>query len=301
MAVYLHETTVTERDFVSGENGPFDLPVNPTSFLLIHLRAVAGATAPDLEQLLGHISAVVVSFKGTSIVAVSGPDLARLVHHVWGKRVNIEGFNAVNPALVSVTLPVPFTRKPFWPREAFPATRRGEWTLSIVRTASLTNISSPKISVESVQLLEAEPAQFLKMVTLQRNVAPGDLDIELPIGNPLLGLQIFSPTAMGNDPISETIRRFRLLVDGVEYNVANASFDTMRAVGQLRGADWDRFVAVPSAGRHYCYVDFDPLMDESYVVETEGRASVKLRVESDVSGVVRVVPVELVRVAAPAA
>ena len=293
--VYLHETSVRERALAAGDNGPFDLPVNPVSFLLLHVRAEAAAAAADFAQLLGHLTSIVVNFKGTQILSMSGVDLARMVHHLWGRPLNIENFNAVAPALVSLTIPIPFGRRPFGKNEAFPATRRGEFTLTVTRSAVLTNIANPQFSVEAVQLLEAEPKQFLKMVTLSRAIVAGDSDMELPIGNPFLGLQVFSPTAMGNAPISETIRRLRLMLDNVEFDIADSAFDVSRSVGLWRGWDFNQYAAFSSLMRNYAYLDFDPLMDDSFMVDTEGRASVKLRFEPDVAGTVRVMPVELVR------
>ena len=167
----------------------------------------------------------------------------------------------------------------------------------MTRAAVLTNIANPVFSVEAVSLLEADPRQFTKLVTISRAIAVGDADFELPIGNPLLGLQIFSPTAMGAAPVSETIRRLRLLLDHVEYDVADAAFDVLRAVGLWRGADFNQYTALPSISRNYAYADFDPLLDESYMIPTEGRASVRLRFVPDVGGTVRVTPVELVQLA----
>lgn len=297
MSVFLHELSVPERVLNAGDNGPFDLPVNPVSFLLLHVRGDAGVNAADYQQLLGHLERIVVSFKGTQIVSMSGQDLARFVHTIWGRMINIENFNSVSPALVSFTLPIPFTRKPYWAKEAFPATRRGEFTISITRSTALTNLANVVFSVEAVELLEAEPGQFLKMVSLSRAIVAGDADFELPIGNPFLGLQVFSPTSMGNAPISETIRRQRLLLDNVEYDYSDTAFDVLRGVGFLRRGDSNEYTALTSLHRNYTYMDFDPLMDDSYIVETEGRASVRLRFVPDVAGTVRVTPLELVRLA----
>jgi hypothetical protein len=297
MSVFLHELSVPERTLNAGDNGPFDLPVNPVSFLLLHVRGEAGVNAPDFQQLMGHLERIVVSFKGTQIVSMSGQDLVRFVQTIWGRMINIENFNAVSPALVSYTLPIPFTRKPYWAMEAFPATRRGEFTISITRSVALSNIANPVFSIEAVELLEAEPKQFLKMVTLSRAIVAGDADFELPIGNPFLALQVFSPTAMGNTPISETIRRSRLLLDNVEYDYSDTAFDVLRGVGFLRRGDSNDFTALTSLYRNYTYMDFDPMMDDTYMVETEGRASVRLRFVPDVAGTVRVTPLELVRLA----
>lgn len=293
--VFLHETITQERTLNAAENGPFDLAVNPISFLLLHVRAEATVNPADFVQLLGHIQSVQVTFKGTQIMNVSGVDLARLVHQIWGRSIPIENFSTVAPGLVSFTLPIPFSRKPYWSKEAFPATRRGELTYTVTRTQALTNIANPVFSLEAVQMLEAEPTQFLKMVTLSRAIVAGDSDFEMPIGNPFVGLQVFSPTAMGNAPISETIRRMRLLLDNVEFDYADTAFDVARTIGWLRGADFTNYVGVPSLLRNYAYLDFDPLMDDTMMVETEGRASVKLRFQPDVGGTVRVIPVELVK------
>ena len=301
MGVFLHELSVPERTLNAGVNGPFDLPVNPVSFLLLHVRAEAGVNAPDFDQLLGHVSAVSVSFKGTQIISMAGVDLVRLCHRIYGRVMNIEGFNAVFPALVSFTIPIPFSRIPYSSLEAFPATRRGEFSLSITRAATLTNIANVVFSVEAVQMLEAEPTQFLKMVTLSKTVVAGDADFELPIGNPFLGLQVFSPTAMGNAPISETVRRLRLLLDNVEYDYADVAFDAGRALGFLRASDSISYTALTSLFRNYLYLEFDPFGDDKYLVETDGRASVRLRMVPDVTGTVRVTPVELVRLGGAAA
>jgi hypothetical protein len=141
----------------------------------------------------------------------------------------------------------------------------------------------------------------LKCVTLSRAIAVGDADFELPIGNPFIGIQIFAPTAMGNAPISETIRRMRLLFDNVEYDYSDTAFDVARTIGWLRGADFNNYVGQSSLIRNYAYLDFDPLQDDTMMVETDGRASVKLRMVPDVGGTVRVMPVELVKLPGAAA
>lgn len=295
MGVYLHELTVPERAFVAGDNGPFDLPVNPVSFIAVHIRGDVGPAAPDFNQILGIIDSLVVLFKGTQIVAGNGEDLSRMLHHIWGNQINIENFNAVSPAQVALTLFIPFGRKPFWMEEAFPATRRGEFTISMQRAATTPNLSNVQFAIEAMQLLDAEPKQFLKQVTLSRAISTGDPDFELPIGNPLLGVLLFSPQALGNAPISQTVRRVKFLLDRVEFQVADAAFDVLRSVGQLRGSDWNEYVGFPSIGRNYAYLDFDPFKDDAFMVPTEGRASVRLRFTSDVAGTVRMVPLELVK------
>jgi hypothetical protein len=53
--------------------------------------------------------------------------------------------------------------------------------------------------------------------------------------------------------------------------------------------------------RNYTYLDFDPVQDDAFMVDTEGRASVRMRFVPDVTGTVRMTPVELVRLGGAAA
>jgi len=56
--------------------------------------------------------------------------------------------------------------------------------------------------------------------------------------------------------------------------------------------------------RQYAYLDYDPLLDGTYALETEGRGAVQVLVTSDVADAIRLMPVELIKLpgaGAPAA
>ena len=299
MAELLHEVIRTQRALTAGVEGPFDLGVHPTSFLVVRFQADAAVGAPDLAQLLAPITNVTIRFKGTSILSLSGADLWRFVHVMWGKLPAIENFNQVAPGLVRWYMIVPFARMPYILTEGFPGTRRGEFTFEMTRSAALTNITNLEYSVEQVQILDMQPTRFIKLTTQERAIAPGDLDQELPIGNPFFGILIFSPTTFGNVPETATIVELRLLLDNVEFAYSSTTFEVLRALMSLRLHDAEQYIGLGSNIRDYAYMDFDPLRDDQYLVPTEGRASVKLRYVTTAAGTVRAITGELVALGAP--
>ena len=47
----------------------------------------------------------------------------------------------------------------------------------------------------------------------------------------------------------------------------------------------------------YALLDFDPLDDGSYLLDTKGRARIHLRITADVADAIRIIPTELIDVA----
>lgn len=153
----------------------------------------------------------------------------------------------------------------------------------------------------------------------------------MPIGNDLLGLLLFDPNTEIAAAASYAFGRIKLLKDNVEQYLPESNWESLRdAVGRraaaLLAATGHRHVRQPvtaleAAGAEqqtdeqifnlnemplqYGYLDFDPLRDGSYALETRGAGSLDLDINADVAGdaVVRVTPVELVPVggAAPRA
>jgi hypothetical protein len=116
----------------------------------------------------------------------------------------------------------------------------------------------------------------------------------------------------------------KILKDNVEQYFSSSNWESLRATMERRchlwnlrwghthalaasdtatGEEVNAVADVPPL--QYGYVDFDPLRDRSYSLETEGAAALDLDMDSDVSsGTVRVIPVEIVDVpgaAGPAA
>ncbi len=306
MGVYRRVTPVTRRAGAVGVNGPFDLGVNPISYAVLHLDGVvAGAAQSGQNQPFSDIERIRVTFNGAGVVDINGVDLrALLVALGWRVPYVVNHATAVNGDLIRVSIPIPFSRRRFWLREAFPASRRGEFQISVTLATQGATFQSRNFAIETIELLDAQPMRFLKYVEQSRALTAGDPDFELPVGNDYVGLVVFQPAVADAGFGSGTIARLRFLLDNVEFGVADGSFDAMREMLEQKGSPLDLFQngSLPELA-NYAYIDFDPLLDDGFLVPTVGRSSVKIRFEVDNAGTVRIHPIELVAVpgAAPAA
>lgn len=298
-----------------------NLGVNPISFLLVTVKVqtLAANTLPTLADMLAAFSTIEVTFKGTSIVSLSPADLYRMAAALWQRwpiRENID--DDVN-AVSWVTVPVPFTRKPYWANEGFPATRAGDLKLNLTPAATFSNIVDPLVlQVEQVELLDATPAQFLKYTSFPKTpTATGEHDVDLPLGNPIIGALLFGTTVPTGTSFNASIGKVKLLVDNVENYYSETNWESLHndflirtspkgLVDSLRilenlGAAYTQNAesGAPSdlvlEHQQYAYLDFDPLKDDTYLLETEGRGRVHLRITADVADAIRVLPVELIR------
>jgi len=164
----------------------------------------------------------------------------------------------------------------------------------------------------------------LKYTTLTRSLAAtGRQRVPLPIGNELLGVQLFDPSDEIDTGAAYAFGKVKILKDNVEQYFAESNWESIREASERRAPGYHlawghvhaQAAADTSVGEEtllvadrpplqYGYLDFDPLKDGSFSLETDGAASLDLDMNSDVSsGTVRIIPVELVNVggAAPAA
>ena len=295
MPIPLVTTPIREIARAAGDIVTTNLPVNPLSFLLLTLQVTAGAVSPTLNNLLAAWTRIEVLFKGTSIISLNATDLHRLVCRLWRQQLPVLQFNAVTPTFVRLTLPITFTRVPWWMEEGFPATRSGELQLRVTYAAAFTNFTLPVETLTSVELLDANPTRFLKYTTIfDAAVAIGDrAQIDLPIGNPVLGILLRGTTVPGA-AMTSTIRRLKLLVDNVEYAYNQVERDPLTMIG-LIGMDYpNAFQPNLTDWDNHTYLQFDPFQDGSFALRTEGRARVMLEFRADAADNVRVVPVELI-------
>lgn len=324
--------TVVHQDIVVTAGGTpteKNLGVNPLSFILVTIRAVIAAAnaTPTLANLLAVLSNVEVLFKGTSLVAASLADLAEVAHRLLGRDVKQQTINDDAAIVTWVTVPILFGRMPYWINEAIPATRSGDLILRTTPAAAFTGVTTVTLQVEQVELLDAVPQQFLKYTTFTKTPsATGEHDVDLPLGNPIVGALLFGTTAPGAAATSfnASIGTVKLLVDNVESYYSLANWESLRGDTILR-ADQDYAFAshnheTPNAvaagaetsdvsdadltDRQHIYLDFDPLKDGNYLLETEGRGRVHLRINADTADAIRMLPIELIKLpgaGAPAA
>lgn len=297
---------------------PIVMPVNPLSFLLFTIRGLNNTgTITDyrfLASLLNFVSSLELRFKGQNILSGSMQDLAILNAILTGFRpVQLEPTDTDNN-IRGVTFLLSLSRVPFWREEAFPAVRSGELTLHITSGAAQTGLDGVTIQVETCELLGANPSRFLKYTTLSKTfAATGDNDIDLPIGNPILGLLLFGATVPSAASFNATFGQVKVLIDNVEEDYTTTNWETLHGeLGRkLMGVlDWSMHIhAVNAAGagqedtrqtsgldqvlNNHAYLDYDPLKDGSYALETAGKSRVIVRANADAANAARVLPVEL--------
>ena len=300
---------------------PVDLPVNPLSHILITVKALNDTgTITDytfLSSLLAFISNIEVTFKGQAIISGSLTDLAVLNGILTGFTPLQINAGETNNDSRGVTVMLSFSRRPYWLEEAFPPVRRGELQIRFTSGAAPTGLDGLILQTETVELLDTQPMRFLKYTTASKTPsATGDHDVDLPIGNPIIGVLLFGTTIPTGAVFTASINQVRSLVDNVEVGYANANWETLHGeMGRrLRSQfDWQGvFHGVNAAGagqedtqqqqlsqnvtENFGFLDFDPLMDMQYALQTANRARVHLRIDAGVADAIRSIPIEMVSV-----
>lgn len=299
MAEFRRRVSVPRRALTDGVNGPFDLGVNPISHLILHLDGVvAGAAAVGVRTPYADLDNVTVALQGASVINLQGEDLqaavAVVLRHV---PYVLNHSSATNGDLVRLSIPVPFGRRQYWQNECFPATKKGDLQLQVTMSAEGATFQARNITVEAVELVGATPKRFMKMVSLTRALTATDFDFPLPIGNAYAGFLIFQPAVADAGVASGTIRSMTLLLDHREEFVIASRFEAMRDQFHSLVPDFDEYLAsaLPALAG-YGLVDFDPLRDDEYLVESSKFEDIRLRLELDNAGSPRVIPLELVTV-----
>lgn len=306
----------------SADINPVDLPVNPLSHLILtlaHTKNVA-AQATSLGQviipIMQQITDVSVRHRGENILQGSLQDLAVLNALMTGIPPAVGEFAQADNEIQFVSFVLSLSRKLYWHEEAFPATQRGNLRFHMTAGAISALYDAALWSLEAVELIEDEPTRFVKYTTQTRTIAAtGRQKIPLPIGNDILGLLLFDP----NDEVDATttfaMTKVKLLKDNVEQYYPESSWRSLRESVERRCPGyrnmWGHFHAQAAVDTvtgeeqmtvadrpplQYGYLDFDPLNDGSYALESRGSASLDLDIDAGVAGnaVVRVLPLELV-------
>lgn len=324
MPFFIKSVLSSERAVVAGEQVTYDLPVNPLSYIDLRLTALQSAlnTLIDPTDFLGYITSVEVLWRGASIVSVSLRDLAMVAGVLGGYWPDLQNHGNLASQRVSMVFKIPFGRKLFWTSEILPPVRRGELQLRLTYAATLTDASSLIEHIETLEVPDATPSRFLKYTTLPKTPsAAGDHDVDLPIGNPLVGMLLFSTTVPAGATETTSIDAVKLLVDNVEFFYPLSRWEEVHADFLRRSNGglariWnhqhmydptlvaanqttDRAQGATYDLRQYGYLDFDPLVDPDmgYSLVTAGRARVNLRISADDVAAIRVIPIEVIPIA----
>lgn len=307
----------------AGDITPLDLPVNPLSFLLLTLWL----ERPDEDAISAHriisdcflaIDDLSIRHRGEQVIQGSLADLTMMAGVLTGYSphgTNMAGLGQRQ----SMTFLLPFSRVPYWHEEAFPATSRGNLRFHMhALDVSPGTATATDFALEAVELIEDTPTRYLKYTTNTRTpAATGRQRVPLPIGNDILKVLLFDGLTEITATEAFVWGKTKVLKDNVEqyYVESNAEalrFDVGRALplallrfGHMHASDG---TAVPTGDElfdlnrpplQYHLLDFDPLNDGSYALETKGAATLDLDLNVDsIAGtpVARYLPVELIAV-----
>lgn len=320
---FLHSIVRPNTDFAASSSfATVDLPVNPLSLLLLNFELTntnpaALLTYSAVDDLLGNVTSVIVKHKGENIISGTLRDLA-YVNALIGRRfLGWDRLANTNAGIRRITIPLSFGRKAYDPKECFPATSRGNLTLDLTRGANPAGFSDVNLTVEAVELIEAEPERYLKYTPQAQTAVVGQFDQALPIGNPYLALCFFDTALATLDTATSSWGQVKLLKDNVEqyYPLSDAQtlagmnnmfFDSSPMdAGHVHGYDGaqagmavtdDAIVPVSQGFRGYFCMNFDPNGDGLFIMDTAGAADIKIRAVGTSATAVRVTPVELVSV-----
>lgn len=277
----------------------FDLPVNPLSFLIVTMRFLNVTDEATLAQVLARITTVTVTRLGASIFSASGADLQKLNALMLGNLPILTNQVATDNAARYISMIVPFSRKPYDPAEGLPATQRGELKLQIEMSASETDVDNVSWQIEAVEMLDAKPKQYLKITTLSLTPVSGvENDAVLPIGNKLAGIALFSTTVPTGTAFTASADKVRLLINNVEDTIAAANWESihgelLRKIGHRQ--DFDASADNDDLSL-YGLLDFSPLNDDQYLVDTKGASSAVLKITGGDTNAIRVFPIEVVAI-----
>lgn len=323
MARFLHSQPLPTRDFAASSTvGPLDLPVNPLtlvllSFELTKTNPAAIGTYSAIDDLLTNVTSVIIKHKGENIISGQLRDLAYINARMFGRPLHWDRLSKTSGGIARLTVPLGFGRRAYDGKECFPATSRGNLTLELTRGANPASVSDVNLIVETVELIEADPERYLKYTPQATTAVVGQFEQTLPIGNPYTGLAFFDTALATLDTATSSWGQVKLLKDNVEqyYPLSDAQLlaglDAMYGHGPdpelashthqindgaaLSQSD-DPEIPTSQGFRGYFMMNFDPLGDGGYLLETAGAADIKLRAVGTSATAVRVTPIELVTV-----
>ncbi len=319
MAKFIHSILEANQVVAADGDQTVDLPVNPLSLILMHISPLNDTgTITDytlMQGLLSAIDSIRITHKGSAIIDGSGVDLA-VVALLWHK-MKIWQSNAVetNNDRRSLVLPICFGRSAFDPLECFPETRKGELQMTTTFDIADTGFDALRMSIETVELPDANPTHIQKVTTLaQTFAATGQNDIDLPIGNLLRAILLFGTTGFAGAAPAPTLGQIELLVDNIQTHFSGTDFEVLRGLHGVAKVsyppDFSHFHGVDAAGvgqedtqrpaigasidDNYVLLDVDPTRDDLYSIDTKGAARINVRVDAEAANAVRALPIERV-------
>jgi hypothetical protein len=278
-----------------------DLPINPLSHILVNLSVYNATDEATLAEIVAFVNKVEVLKEGASIISLESEDLHALNVALYGAAPVLTQNVATDNATRELTLVVPMGRTIMNPNECYPATKKGELTLKVDTTVPATSCDNGVLNIETVELPGASPTQHLKAV-LKSVTAPGatgDNDVELPIGNRIVGLILYTTTVPATSSHTYGIQEARILRNNKEWGYASAKANCIKGDGIFLFQSLPRTIAafgsiVPA---NYLYMPFSPHFGDDFALDSAGLSSLKLRLNMGVDEAAKVIPLEIVSTA----
>lgn len=297
-----------------------DLPVNPLSHILITIKCArldtAATDSPPAMSIPAILARIEVLYKGSAVYSLSGVDcfasgLFVNGFETWG--VNAED---IEDGEWAMTLLVPMTRILYSPLECFPASTRGELILQLTYAAATAEWDDIRMQIETVELLGASPAQFIKQTTLSATpTANVPLDIPLPIGNNISDIIVWQHQIQTTTSDVAAIDKMEILVDNKNRFYPESFVETLQNMpGRMRcppgywGSHIHKTYVTPVVAGDptgiviamdhviccYLHLPFDIFRNGDYALATAGTSAVLLRLDISAFGAIRIIPVEVV-------
>ena len=277
-----------------------DLPTNPLSHLIFTVEGEQNADEATLAEIIAFINKIEVTKKGVTVISAQSEDLYGVNCYLFKHRPILTNAITTTDGVRNLSLIVPFGRKIFDPTECYPKTLKGDLTLRADMTILASSITDGLINIECVELVGATPARYLK-TTMMDVPAPGktgDNDIELPIGNKIVAIQIRMTTFPTTATDLYGVQEARILVNNKEYGYASAKAPCMVGDGifRLGGVPSTMLLQQLLNPLNTVWIDYDPRENDEFLLNTEGASSVKLRLNMGVNEATYVTLLELVDV-----
>lgn len=277
-----------------------DLPTGPLSHLILALSGCQDTDEVTIAELLAFINSIEVTKKGVGIVSMQSEDLYGLNCFLYRKHPIKTNNITTTTATTTLGLIIPFGRKIFDPDECYPATKKGDLTVRLDMTILSSSADSGIVNLEAVELVDATPTHFMKS-TLKVVTAPGatgDNDVELPLGNEIIGLQIRRASGPANAGHVYGVLAASILKNNKQFGYASAQAQALEAdrIFRLGGLPSSMLLQQEILPPKQFWMDFDPNDDGKWLLQTADATSIKLRLDMGVDEVTNVTILERVAV-----
>lgn len=330
---FLHRVAVQDQPIVNDGIFSFDLAVNPLSVALIALRPLNDtgtlAAFQSYKGICSALNRVSVLFNGVAVQSMRGEDLAAMNYFRRGIMPFQGQHDDTNDERRCVVLPMIFGKFPFDPGSCFPATRRGELSLELDVDVADTGYDGLRLSVETVELLDARPKEYERCVSInQSTAATGDNEVDLPVGNMVRGMLLFGTTPFSGATPVPSFGRLNTHLDNEQIGYASTDWEVLQMTHCLWGRQppaYDGHMhrittsgcpqtalatiegpfnvgagiagATDITGWHqYAFMDYDLDREDTFSLDTSGKARFRLSYDAEAADLVRVVPVERIKV-----